>query len=210
MTVPTFPPLIGATYPVVKTPTWKTLHQEATSGQDNPIPLWSFPRWRISLPYEALNSSSAALQSLAALEMQGLAVLFNLVRGAALVFQFADPDDGAVTDQLFGLGDGATTAFPLVRTMTGFGGVTFSEPVFAPVAIASVKVAGTPTVLYTLGTQGLVTFNSPPAAAAALTWTGTFNWLCRFDDDAVDFEKFVNLIWQAKAIKFTTIKTQSK
>jgi uncharacterized protein (TIGR02217 family) len=209
MTLPIFPTLSGLTYPVKRYPTQRTLHQEAVSGQDNPISLWTYNRWRYELTYSALNSNSAARQGMAALEWQTLAAFYNSVRGSALVFQYTDVDDGSVTDQLFGTGDGTTVAFPLTRTMTGSGGVTWNEPVFAP-TITNVKISGSITAAYTLGTQGLVTFNSPPAAAAPLQWTGTFNWLCRFDDDQAALEKFMDKLWEVKTIKFTTIKTQSK
>ena len=208
MTLPIFPTLKGATYPAKRTPIWSTLHQEAVSGQDSPIRLWSYNRWRYEIPYSAFNSGPTAIQGLPALEWQALAAFFNQVNGSRLVFQFTDPDDNAVTDQVFGTGDGSTAAFPLTRTMSGIG-VSWNEPVFAP-TIANVKVNGAPTVLYTLGTQGLVTFNSPPAAAASLTWTGSYRWLCRFDKDVTDFEKFMNQLWECKAIVFATIKTQSK
>ena len=209
MAPPIFPTLKGLTYPVQRTPIWHTLSQEAVSGQDNPIQLWTYPRWRYTLVFSAFNSGATAFQGLPAIELQALAGFFNTVAGRVTVFQFTDPDDGSVTDQPFGTGDGATVAFPLVRTMTGAGGVTYVEPVFAP-TITNVKIAGSITALYTLGTQGLVTFNSPPGIGAALTWTGTFNWLCRFDADSIDFEKFFNKLWELKKISFTTIKTQSK
>jgi uncharacterized protein (TIGR02217 family) len=209
MAPPILPSLKGLTYPAKRYPIWRTLHQEAVSGQNNPIPLWSFPRWRYELVYSAMFSGAAAFQGLPAIELQALAAFFNIVNGSATVFQYTDPDDGAVTDQLFGTGDGSTVAFALTRTMTGAGSVTFNEPVFAP-TITNIKISGTPTSAYTLGTQGLVTFNSAPAAAAALTWTGTFNWLCRFDEDTAQFEKFMNNLWELKTLKFTTIKTQSK
>lgn len=205
MAPPIFPNLKGVSYPVGRSPLFKTLHQEAVSGQDNPIPLWSFPKWAYELTYDVLRSDNVNL------EWQALAALFLQVSASARVFQFTDPDDGSVTDQGFsgGLTDGVRTSFPLVRTLVGAGGYTFVEPVFAP-TITNIKINGAPTVLYTLGTQGMVTFNSPPALGAALTWTGTYNWLCRFDNDQVDFSKFANAFWELKKINFTTIKTQSK
>jgi uncharacterized protein (TIGR02217 family) len=190
-------------------PLWKTLHQESVSGQDNPIALWTFNKWMYELPINMLNSGATAFQNLIAIDTQALMAFFNQMQGSAGVFQYNDTDDNSVTDQLFGVGDGTTVAFPLTRTMTGAGGFTWSEPVFAP-TITNIKINGTPTVLYTLGTQGLVTFNSPPAAAASLTWTGTFNWLCRFDDDSLELSKFMNRLWEVRALKFTTIKTQPK
>lgn len=201
MPLPVFPTLTGISFPVTRSPMWSNLHQEAASGQDNPIGLWTFPKWKYQVPFDMLRSDNVNL------EWQNLLNLYNAVNGTRLPFQFNDLDDNTVTDQLFGTGDGSTTAFALVRTMPGTAG--FVEPVFAP-TITNIKDNGTPTVLYTLGTQGLVTFNSAPVAGHTLTWTGTYNWLCRFDDDSIDLEKFANLFWEAKKITFTTIKTQSK
>lgn len=204
MTLPVFPTLIGLGFSVMRKPMWKRLSQESVSGQDNPIQLWSYPRWAYELTFSILRSDAVHL------EWQTLAAFYNLVMlGPGLVFQFTDVDDNSVTDQQFGTGNGTTSAFPLTRTMTGTGGIVFNEPVFAP-TITSIKIAGTPTVAYTLGTQGLVTFTSPPGIGNALTWTGTYNWLCRFDDDVTDFEKFMSTFWKLGKIKFTTIKTQSK
>ncbi len=210
MAPPILPTFNFITYPATRSPIWRTLHQESVSGMDNPIPLWSFNRWMYDLPISLLNSKSVAFQNAVALEWQALNAFYNQLNGSFGVFQFLDTDDSSVTDQLFGVGDGTTVGFPLTRTMTGAGGFVWNEPVFAPVGTPVVKINGTPTVLFTLGTQGLITFNSPPAGGANLTWTGTFRWLCRFDDDNLDFSKFMSALWEVKSLKFTTIKTQSK
>lgn len=209
MAPPVLPMFKGFSYPAKRAPLWRTLHQESVAGFDNPIVLWSFPRWKYELPITALNSGAAAYQNLVAIEWQELAAFFNILSGSAGVFQYNDADDNTATAQLFGVGDGVTTQFPLTRTMTGTGSTTFNEPVFAPM-ITDVKINGVATGAYTLGTQGLVTFTSAPAGGANLTWDGTFNWLCRFDEDSLDFSKFMNALWELRALKFTTIKTQSK
>lgn len=209
-TVPVFPVLKGATFPIKRTPMWNTLHQEAISGQDNPIGLWTYNRWRYEIPFSAFNSGGTAFQALPAREWQTLAAFFNQVAGSSGMFQFHDDDDDTATGQLFGIGNGSTVAFPLVRTMTGAGGITWDELVYAPTTITSITVGGVPTAGYTVGTQGLITFNSPPAIGDLLTWTGTYNWLCRFDKDMMDFEKFMNNLWECKSVVFVTVKTQSK
>lgn len=201
MAPPIFPTLKGIAFPVRRSPILRTLHQEATSGQDNPIELWTYPRWQYELTYDFLRADSVNL------EFQTLAAFYLGQRASSRVFQFTDPDDGTVTNQSFGTGDGTTTAFALVRTLAGTGGFTFTEPVFAP-TITNIKDNGVPTVLYTLGTQGLVTFNSAPLAGHVLTWTGTYNWLCRFDEDSIDLSKFASNFYDLKKVLFTSIKTQ--
>ncbi len=209
MAPPILPTFRFFSYPAKRSPLWSTLHQMSVSGMDNPVPLWTFNRWQYELPITLLNSGSTVFQNALAIEWQALNAFYNQMQGSFGVFQFNDSDDHSVTDQTFGTGDGTTVAFPLIRAMTGAGGFTWTEPVFAP-TITNVKINGAPTVLYTLGTQGLVTFNSPPAGGATLTWTGTYNWLCRFDDDNLDFSKFMNNLWEVKSLLFSTIKTQSK
>ncbi len=203
MTLPVFPSLKGLSFPAKRTPKWSTLHQESVSGQDNPIQLWSYPRWAYELTFNILRSDNVNL------EWQELAAFYNLVGGSAGVFQFTDPDDNAVTNQQFGIGDGVTQSFPLVRTMTGAGSFSFVEPVFAPTSVTA-YINGVQNNGWTLGTQGMLNWIGVPPSGGVLTWTGTFNWLCRFDEDAAGFEKFMYQFWNFRSVKFTTIKTQSK
>jgi uncharacterized protein (TIGR02217 family) len=190
MTIPTFPTLAGIGYPVKRTPIWSTIKQQSISGLRTRLALWTYPSWAYDLPYSVLRADSTA-------EWQTLAGFYNQMRGPAGVFQFNDPNDDAVTAQPFGTGDGTTTVFQLVRTLGAF-----TEPVFNPISIAAF-VAGVPTSI-SPGSHGLVVFASPPASGAALTWTGTYSWVCRFDDDQVEFQNFAQNFWEAQSIKFTT------
>jgi len=54
--------------------------------------------------------------------------------------------------------------------------------------------------------NGLVTFATPPAVGAALTWSGYFGFLCRFDDDKLDFEQFMQNLWKADSVKFRSVR----
>ena len=57
-----------------------------------------------------------------------------------------------------------------------------------------------------LGATGIVTCATAPVAGAVLAWTGTFNWLCRFDDDSLDFQQFGTGLWSMDSLKFSTVK----
>src|SRR6185312_13590332 len=175
MTIPTFPSLIGIAWPVKRSPLWSTLKQPAISGLETRFPLWSLPRWKYSLTYDLLRSDAVNL------EWQTLVGFFNEVQAAAgQLFQFTDQNDNAVTNQSFGTGDGATTAFQLVRAMGGF-----VEPVLAVTGTPTIKDNGATVSAanYTIGSSGIVTFTTAPLSGHALTWTGSFNWYCRFDND---------------------------
>ncbi len=88
-------------------------------------------------------------------------------------------------DQSLGTGDGATTEFQLIKTYTS-GPSSWVRSIEKPVAgTVRVAVAG---VEQTSGltiddSAGLVTFDSPPAAAAALTAGFEFDTPVRFDTD---------------------------
>lgn len=193
MTVPVFPTLPGIAYSIKRSPVWSTIRQQAISGIDTRFQLWTYPRWKYDLPFSVLHSDSRA-------ELQTLAGFYNSLGGSAQTFQYTDPLDNSATTESIGTGDGVTTGFQLVRI---FGG--FIEPVFAPTT-QTIYINGTSTAAYTIGTTGLVTFTTAPASGAALTWTGTFNWLCRFDDDTIDFEEFASNYWALGSLKFTTLK----
>lgn len=199
MTIPTFPPLPGVSWPVGRSPMWSTDKQVTVSGRVTTLQYFSYPRYKYELTFDVLRSDSN-------LEWQTLVAFYNRVGGGALLFQFNDTDNTSVTDQALGTGDGTTTAFQLVRTMTGTGANVFVEPVWVPIGTPVVKINGTPTVLFTLGATGLITFNTPPANGALLTWTGTYNWPCRFDDDTASFQKLMTNFWDLKKISFTTEK----
>ena len=59
---------------------------------------------------------------------------------------------------------------------------------------------------YGLYPNGIIVMASAPAWGASIQWTGTYNWLCRFDDDSVDFQAFGDGFWSLGSLTFTTEK----
>jgi hypothetical protein len=53
-----------------------------------------------------------------------------------------------------------------------------------------------------------VAFATAPAPGAVLAWSGFFSFLCRFDDDAVDFEQFMSNLWKVESLKFKSLRAQ--
>ena len=195
MALPVFPTIPGITFPAKRSQVWGGTSQEALSGKRVRTSYRSYPTYNYELTFSFLRSSNAFP------EWQQLAAFINSVNGPAQLWLFNDTNDNTATSQSFGTGDGVTTTFQLVRSLGGF-----VEPVFFPNAITNVNINGTPTAAYTLSAIGQVIFNSAPAAAAALTWNGTFYWPCRFDDDVTGFENMMSKLWELKALKFSTEK----
>ncbi len=92
----------------------KTPSRREYRARDATVPLYAY-----SLKYEFLRASSAAQ------DLQTLVGFYNSMGGSFDTFLFLDPDDNTATDSAFGIGDGSTLSWQLLRT---FGG--FAEPVF--------------------------------------------------------------------------------
>ena len=114
-----FPTLPGLNWSNKKTPIWSTNIQTSASGKELRASYYSYPKWQFSLSYEFLRENGEA-------ELQALIGLFNQCRGSFDTFLYTDPDDNAVVDQVFGIGDGVTTKFGLARSYAGY-----IEPVLA-------------------------------------------------------------------------------
>lgn len=181
-----FPTLPGQAWPVVFEPRWATKVLPAVSGRETRGRFQALPTWAITLPFEFLTRS----------DRQTLLGLFLSMAGMWDSFLLNAGDDSIATEAPFGVGDGTTRAFQLVR-QTG----TYVEPVQNIASIGSVKVAGVATTAYTLDAYGLLTFTTAPASGAALTWTGVYYYRCRFDQDAASFEEFMQRMYTLKTLK---------
>jgi uncharacterized protein (TIGR02217 family) len=117
-----------------------------------------------------------------------LIAFFRARKGRAYGFRFKDWTDYQATAQPIGIGDGTTTAFPLLKTYAS-GGVTETRPITKPVAgSVAVSLDG---VAQSSGwsvdaTTGIVTFGVPPAAGVVITADFEFDVPVRFDADQMD------------------------
>jgi hypothetical protein len=89
----------------------KTKVQEAASGKEWRTTWYSHPRYRYTIDFDFMRTATAYR------ELQELFRHLTAHQGAWDSFLFADPEDSVVTDHGFGLGDGATVAFQLQRTL---------------------------------------------------------------------------------------------
>lgn len=196
MSLAIFPSLPGITFPVKRGVVWSSTKHESLSGKRVRVSYFSYPIYNYEVAFNFLRTAAAFL------EWQTLAGFINSLNGGTGAFLYNDVNDNTATNQVFGTGDGVTTTFQLVRTLGAF-----VEPVFFPdQPITTVAINGTPTGAYTVSSTGSIVFVSPPAASASLTWTGTFKWICRFDDDLWGFENFASALFELKSLKFSTEK----
>lgn len=195
-----FPTIAGVTMRVTKTPLWKTMKKESVSGREFRASFMLYPRYRFTLSFDLLRNTTAKP------DLGNLVGFFNNMKGGYDSFLFSAPEDSTVANMSFGTGDGASTSFQLKRSL---GNTTYTDNVYdlngAPLIMVdgANKTAG---VDYNIGTTGIVTFAAAPAANKPLTWTGSYYWRCVFEDDDMDFDRFVSQMWEVKKLTVKTVK----
>lgn len=198
MSTAVFPTLVGLGWDVQRTAVWDTIRKRSLSGKETRISYATYPQWEWALRFDFLRYSLD--------EVQTLAGFFNARRGAFDSFLFTDADDNSVTGQVLGDGDGATTAFQLVRPWG-----SFVEPIWAPNSIGAVYVDAVLNEDWTIAgwgteTPGLLTFDTAPADGAEITADFTYYWPCSFTDDRLDTAKFMHDLASASGVRFRSLK----
>lgn len=196
MSYPVFPSFPGQAIGIKRTPLWRTGVQSSLSGKETRIAYMSYPLYQWSLDLSVLRSYASYA------ELAQIIGLINTVQGMAGNFLFMDPEDNAVTAQPFGIGDGTTTKFQLVRTYGGY-----TEPVQQP--FSSINVYSNGTIIGSGVTQignGVLQFLTPPASGAALTWSGQFYFLCGFLQDKQQFTQEFIQAWSTTGLQFQSVK----
>lgn len=166
-------------------PTFKNVIQEAISGNEQRFAQWTHCRGVGNISF-GLKDSSDPLGDYAVIR-----AIWKAHRGSLYPFRFKDWSDYTATDEIFGTGDGSTTAFQLVKTYDPsqillntpgdlFYVRTITLPIVSTVAIEVNGVPKTVTTDYTISASGLVTFTSAPGNVL-VTWSGEFDIPVRFD-----------------------------
>lgn len=184
-----FPVLPGLAWNVVRSPGFNTKTFRSVNGKEVRAAFMGYPLWSFTQTFDVLRKGRGLA------ELEQLAGFFMARQGSFDSFLFNDPDFNSVTDQEFGVGDGVTTQFQLVRVIGGF-----VEPVQNVNVLAGIKDAGVATAAYTVS-SGLVTFTTAPLAGHSLTWSGTYYTRCRFLQDMADFNQFMHGLYELKSLK---------
>lgn len=185
-----------------KTPNFSTVRQPTAAGITYAVALKPYPTWDFELSLDRILGNEALAASIVAAFLG----TYMATAGGANPFLFTDPQDYTATAQQFGTGNGTTTAFQLSRNI-GISGVDVIQNVNGS---PSIYKSGTlVTSGYSISATGVVTFTTAPASAAALTWTGSFYFLCRFAEDTLDAIRAFTTNsgtdqWDIQSIKFSS------
>jgi uncharacterized protein (TIGR02217 family) len=181
-------------YPCNSEPRFSTTIVTVDSGAEQVNRNWLHPLWRYTLP-EAVRDWTV---------VEALKKHWLVMGGPERTWPFRDPLDFAsvdlpmvpmqtapavsMTDQLIGTGDGAKTAFPLIKNYALYGASDYARPITLPVA-GSVRVSvngadvsvSNPWTVSRPG--GVVTFTTPPGPGAAVRAGYLFDVEVRFESD---------------------------
>jgi uncharacterized protein (TIGR02217 family) len=194
------PFLPGLGWSVHRRPTFDTIVATHPSGSEVRLALWQNCLWEFELSYDALASNDAypgvwtnTLQTLMG---------FYLARGGQRgTFLFIDPDFNTMVGQGIGAGDGTTVVFPFVRA---FGGQV--EPVGWVTAVSAIYLDGAPVTSGWTVSGATITFASAPASGVVISADFSYGFVCRFLEDSIDFEEFMDNLWQLKSLKFRQVR----
>jgi uncharacterized protein (TIGR02217 family) len=202
-TPPSFPTLAGLGWSVHKAPKFATIVASHVSGREVRDALYQNPIWNFELTFDGLDSSNGSFPGLGAYSLQSLMGLFLACQGQLGAFLYTDPTDNAVTGGAIATGDGTTTTFTFARFLG-----SFFEPVGWVTSVSNVYLNGVnqPSGWSLLAPNSLV-FGSAPGSGVAITASFAYAFQCRFDDDAQDFEQFMQNLWTVKSLKFRSVRT---
>ncbi|QYX58021.1 DUF2460 domain-containing protein [Roseovarius sp. SCSIO 43702] len=168
-------------------PERRTQIVELASGDEERNASWANSRRRYDVAYGIRRAD----------DLTAVVAFFEARNGRLHGFRFKDWGDHksclpsqtpGPADQPIGTGDGATTAFQLVKRYVS-GSQTWVRTITKPVA-GTVRVtlddAEQPSGWSVDTTTGVVTFDSAPAEGAAITAGFAFDVPVRFDTDALD------------------------
>jgi hypothetical protein len=199
-----------------KSPSFKTLLQKTVTGRgDGGIALKPFATWEFEVDLNTVEGGEAMQASV----LQWFLGCFMATCGGAGLFLFTDPNDNTVSDAglttpqscllnttpgaaspMGTAPDGASTQWQLARKIDQ--GIDLIQQATGVQVFVNGSASNA-----TVSTTGAVTFATPPAVGAVLTWSGSFQYLCRFNGDTLDDLARVNknvksFLWSCGSIKF--------
>lgn len=146
-------------------------------------------------------------------ELQTLLSFFRARRGAAIGFRFRDPYDNSSngmtgtptpTDQAIGSGDGTTDSFDLVKTYGTGEQRRITRPVGGSIRVG---VDGNElTTGWTLGPKGVIQFDTPPVASAAISAGFLFDTPVRFANDQIEVNRATFLAGDAPSVPLIEVR----
>lgn len=227
----TFPKLPGLNWDVPTSDEFRTLEQKAAApGFDTRISLGPDPLIHFELTFDWLRQAGSQAGTPSTDELQTLRGFFRARQGSFDSFLLYVPDltendgDGKIAGQV--LTPDANNVAPLIVTRAGYNENIYEaagvngDPLGSGMAAPVIKKDGTPLATpadYTIQGPGYAVGNTTypglavvfTASTAGHTITADFWWYYRvhFEQDTLQFEKFLALLYAAKKVQLVTTRT---
>ena len=199
MTLPVFPVLLGQGF-ATKSPIAASVLADHSSGRSVRTSLYG-GLYEFEVGFDGLAADAAQYPGLAAQSLQSIMGLYLQCGGALGAFLYTDPNDDGATNQFIATGDGTTTQFKFMRSI----GAAL-DPVGYVTSVASVTLNGVSVSNWTLIAPNVLSFSTAPAAGVLVAASFAYAFVCRFLDDSVEFENFMQNLWAAKSVKFRSVR----
>ena len=199
-TPPMLPSLPGQGWSVKKTPIFSTRVSSHVSGREVRAANYAHALYQFELVYDSL-SSRRDRPGLLEESLQILMGFYLSCRGQFGTFLYEDPTDHYAGNSLIGYGDGSTVSFTASRKVG-----SSLEPVSYVTSLGAVTLSGSLSSVATLAPPNSVVFGGAPAAGAMVAASFRHAYLCRFLDDQVEFENFMNGLWSVSSLKFRSVR----
>lgn len=161
-------------------PQGKTTIKQLLSGRERRNADWQDVQHMFTLPFQNISKE----------QYRSIKNMHLVCRQMLHCFRYRDHLDDTASDDLFGIGDGTTKTFQLLK-LSQADGVQYQRNIYALPTSPNdlvIKIDGVTTGAYVVDRdRGLVEFTSAPALNAVLTWSGTFDLWVRFNQDWLPF-----------------------
>jgi uncharacterized protein (TIGR02217 family) len=183
----------------MREPYFNTRKSSHASGKTTRSTSSVFPIWRFTLTYEVLLSDPSTMW------LQQLRGFFEAQYGQDAPFLFLDPEFYNAFHQVLGIGNGAQTDFPFVRSL----GAYYTEPIGQVGTLVNAYLGGVVqgsgfSVQYT--PYPVLRFATAPGAGVQVMADFTYYFVCRFMVDDIDFEEFMHLMHTVQQCQLTSVK----
>jgi len=168
MTLPIFPDLPGMEWGNTKTPSFDVVVQKSGSKRRKTLSTHAYPEWELECSFTALDKT----------QIDKIAGFFMLVHGQLKSFRWLDMEDFKQAGVLFGIGDGVTQRFQLVRSWADL----FYEPIYDVVDGTLIVFEGETRSAVTLEDDAVVCFAVPPADGVKLYADFHYYWRVAFPE----------------------------
>jgi uncharacterized protein (TIGR02217 family) len=192
---------LSPAFGIKKAPLFNTIAQETAAFQGSVfVSTTQFPVWKYTIDLPRLMGRADDTTS----PISQLLSMFFRCKGRAGTFLLKDPDDFACVAAQFGVGDGVSKTFQLVRPIGSDGDVDIVQNVNGGPPVVSIN--GATTTAFAIDSRAVITFNVAPAAAAVLTATFNYDFRLRFDADTLsELTQFFAGQWMCSTISLTSV-----